>query len=140
QVEELTYQLRQLEEQLRRMQEDNEFRFRDLEGGSGGSGGAAPGPRSDAAPPSSTGSPALALPDNPQPPGNEVPDAIGSLAGAYPDAASPGLGTPPQPLGTLTLDPSLGDQPLDLTAPAGPSGGPNVAAINPSGDARTDYE
>ncbi|MEO8668880.1 MAG: tol-pal system protein YbgF, partial [Bauldia sp.] len=32
QVEELTFQVRQLQDQLKRAQEDNEFRFKDLEG------------------------------------------------------------------------------------------------------------
>jgi tol-pal system protein YbgF len=72
-------------------------------------------------------------------------DAIGDLASAPPAAtdATPGLGAPPQPLGSLTLDgpPPAPDQPMDLGAPVLPdSQGPQVASVQPTGDARTDYE
>ncbi len=41
-IEELNFQILQMQDQLRRMQEDNEFRFQELEGGSGGGGGGQP--------------------------------------------------------------------------------------------------
>ncbi len=158
QIEELTFQLRQLQEQLKRMQEDNEFRFRDLEGGkSGGSQ-----PQRSEAPPSAEATPSesAALPPaeppmlSPSDGGGITPDvggmpsdAIGALAGAPPAGEAPmggGLGAPPGPLGSLTLDgpPPAPDQPMDLGAPITPGGGsgPDVASIAPSGDARTDYE
>jgi tol-pal system protein YbgF len=147
QVEELTFQLRQLQEQLKRMQQDNEFRFRELEGG-----GPAP-VRSEAPQESLPPSDIATLPPPaapPLPPQGESPDAIGAIAGEPPLPEAPdlsGTGAPPQPLGTLTLDAppptDLGDQPLDLTRPLPPldaAPGPDLAAIQPSGDPRTDYE
>ena len=151
QVEELTFQIRQLQEQLKRAQEDNEFRFRDLEGGGG-----APKPRSEAPqegpPPADTAALPPSAPPLPPtlPPLGDQPDAIGAIAGQEPlPQASDltGTGAPPAPLGSLTLDgpppADLGDQPIDLTQPLPPAGGgpdPQVAMIQPSGDARTDYE
>jgi tol-pal system protein YbgF len=167
QIEEMTFQLRQLQEQLKRMQEDNEFRFRDLEGGNGGGAGQ-PQPRSEAppppeAPPSETAAlPPSGPPPEPAPGAASEPtmepsmapppdfsgapsDAIGALAGAPPTEESlmPGLGAPPGALGSLTLDGPVPapEQPMDLGAPILPdAGGPQVASISPSGDARTDYE
>jgi tol-pal system protein YbgF len=158
QIEELTFQLRQLQEQLKRMQEDNEFRFRDLEGAKGGGGGQ---PQRSEAPPPAEPSPAepppsetATFPPDELPPatpplafpqGSGPLDSIGDLAGAPPTEIdpTPGLGAPPQPLGSLTLDapPPGPDQPMDLGAPILPqSEGPQVASIQPSGDPRTDYE
>jgi tol-pal system protein YbgF len=37
-IEEMSYQLLQMQEQLRKTQEDNEYRFQEIEGGKGGSG------------------------------------------------------------------------------------------------------
>ena len=150
QIEELTFQLRQLQEQLKRMQEDNEFRFRDLEGGN--AGGQQPKQRSEAPPPSepppaetATLPPAEPMAPPPDVGGPGSPDAIGDLAGVPPTGLdlTPGLGEPPRPLGSLTLDapPPGPEQPMDLGAPILPEGeGPQVASIQPSGDARTDYE
>ncbi|WP_068313477.1 tol-pal system protein YbgF [Polycladidibacter hongkongensis] len=50
QVEELTYQLRMLEDKLRRAQEDNEYRIQQLENSNGIASGAVPLPQSGAAP------------------------------------------------------------------------------------------
>jgi tol-pal system protein YbgF len=146
QVEELTFQLRQLQELLKRMQEDNEFRFRELEGGG-------PAPARSEAPQEAPPGDIATLPPPvapPLPPQGDSPDAIGAIAGEPPLMEAPdlsGIGEPPQPLGTFTLDappPSdLGDQPLDLTRPLPPldaAPGPDVAMIQPSGDPRTDYE
>jgi tol-pal system protein YbgF len=141
QVEELTYQLRQLQDQLARMQEDNEFRFRDLEGG--GSGGAS---RKQSAAPETppAGAAATSVPVLP-PPGQQ--DSVGAIAGAPPIPPTPpaagGPGAPPQPLGTLTLDapaPSGGaNQPIDLTRPPSQPGA-ELAAVAPTGNPRTDYD
>jgi tol-pal system protein YbgF len=129
QVEELTFRLRQLEEQLQRVQEDNEFRFRELEGG-----GPAPVRQSEA------------------PAGG---DQIGTMAAEAPAApaqqANPGLGAPAQPLGTLVLDApaDAGGQPLDLTSLARgdngqPAAQPGAAsgefAVASTGDPRADYD
>lgn len=96
-VEDLNYQLLQMEEQMRQMQKDNEFRFQQLEGGHGGGGGggsaAAPSPdRSENVAPST--------------PGND--HARAALPGVAPAASAPsgnpGLGTPPRSLGSLSID------------------------------------
>ena len=136
QIEELTYQLRLLQDQMKRMQEDTDFRFSEL-------GGTAPArPAQDA---TETGVAA----------GAEQADAIGSLADAPPITSDDlQLGAPPKPLGTLTLDapPPPEEQPLDLSSLAGgdiapgdplaPGGmeQPQVASIAPSGDPRFDYD
>lgn len=140
QVEELTHQLRQLQDQLTRVQEDNEFRFRDLEGGtSAGQGGAKPlAQDAPAVDPAATAIPTL------PPPGQQ--GAVGSIAGAppIPPAAPSGPGAPPTSLGTLTLDaPSVANgganQPIDLMRPP-PQSGTDVASVAPTGDPRTDYD
>jgi tol-pal system protein YbgF len=149
QVEELTFQLRQLQDQLKRMQEDNDFRFRELEGG-------APPPARSEAPPQETPQGDVATLPTPEaappvaPLQGDNPDAIGAIAGEPPLMDAPdlsGTGAPPQPLGSLTLDAppttDIGDQPLDLTRPLPPLDappGPDVAMVQPSGDPRTDYE
>ena len=127
QVEELTHKVSQLEDQLKRMQEDYEFRFRDLEGG----GGAPPQQRSEA--PAAERGPAVA--EAPAMSGGGMGDAIGSIAGE----GGGNLGAPPEPLGTLTMDASQPgfDRPIDLSAP--PPAGPDVAMVSPSGDPRSDY-
>lgn len=129
QVEELTFHVRQLQEQLQRMQQDNDFRFNELEGG-------APPARQSQAPAQT-----------------QQTDTIGSLAGAEegPMEGTSGLGTPPQPLGQLVLDApaDAGGQPLDLNTLAR-GGEPQTAAqpevatdsfiVASTGDPRADYD
>ncbi len=104
QVEEARFKAQQLEEQLRRFQEDTEFRFRDLEGGG-----------------------ITAIPDNTPPTGQ---NPIGQQLSQQPLPGEPALGQPPlaptpQILGQLTVDPptapadDLSGRPLDLSALAG---------------------
>jgi tol-pal system protein YbgF len=141
-VEELTFQISQLQAQIRRMQEDNEFRFRELEGGT------APTSRSEA--PVETPSTDLATASPPAPPTLLPPDTTGQSAslGTPTSQGQPlsGPGAPPQPLGTLTLSgAAMGNsgQPLDLTAPLPPvtaPAGPDLAMAAPTGDARSDFE
>lgn len=132
QVEELNFLLLQLQEQMRKMQEDNEYRFQQLEGG-----GATTQQRSEAVPSPATPNPAApdpAAPDPAAPNGNRV-------AGAAP---APGQGEPPRNLGAIVLNPdgsvkdvTLGE-PMDLRE-AGP-GAPlppddtNVAALPETSD------
>jgi len=149
QIDELSFQLRQLEDQLRRAQEDTDYRLRTLEGGGGQPQqiGEAGSPRQVGA-----GAPLAASPQV---------DSIGTIAG-QPDNMSVNdgtvLGAPPQPLGTLVIgsEPPADGQPLDLSALArrgaasespalsdetAPGGvvPQQVVAIEPSGDPRTDY-
>lgn len=110
QVEEARFKAQQLEEQLRRFQEDTEFRFRDLEGGG-----------------------ITAIPDNTPPTGQ---NPIGQQLSQQPVPGEQVLGqTPPAPtpqiLGQLTVEaPSapaddLSGRPLDLSALAGSLSQPN---------------
>jgi len=110
QVEELTFQLGQLQERLQRMQEDNEFRFGELEGGgSAGAGRVAP-----ASPQGAASEPQPPVPTLP-PPGQD--GSFGAAAGGSPQPPDvTGPGAPPQQLGTLTIDgpPVPGaNQPID---------------------------
>ncbi len=90
-IEEMSFQLLQMQEQIRKFQEDNEFRFQDLENGrsSGQKSGALEAPKSNdqaSVTPEVTESPAPAAP------------ADGGLAAADPGAA------PPTTLGQIIFD------------------------------------
>jgi tol-pal system protein YbgF len=149
QIEELTHDLQQLQDQMKRAQEDNEFRFQDLESGKSGGRKAAAAPPPPAAEQNAQAEAAPAVVDQPA---AEAPagDQIGNLAEAPPaDAGGDGqaLGAPPRPLGTLTLDgpPPAGDGPIDLSSMArggdnAQAGDATVAALAPSGNPRADYE
>ena len=112
QLEELNFQFLQLQEQLRRQQEDYEFRFRQLEDGAPSApmqeGLATPAPAPDpqararlqpAAPPTGTGQ-------------------ADRVVLADPGAAA--TGAPPRTLGTLTIDPSgaVVDSDIDFSSSA----------------------
>lgn len=133
-IERLQFENRQLREQLRKFQEDVEFRFQ--EGAGRGAGGAAPRPaqgappatppgrRSDAFDPSAT----PAAPGAPRPLGQTAPSA------PLPSGAIAGI--------IEREEGSAG--PLDLNAvgrapAAQPPARPSIAATG-SGDARADYE
>jgi tol-pal system protein YbgF len=99
-IEELGFQLLQMEERMRQMQEDNEFRFQQLEGGGGATAGAN-GDRTDAGPVSTD--PAVT---------EEVPmdaaglDTLPGVDGSGTASTTPdsGLGAPERTLGSLTFD------------------------------------
>lgn len=144
-IDELTHQIEQLQNVLKRAQEDNEFRLQQLEGGKGQK-------RSEAAPPatpSATGGATTATADAPMDSvgeGGTMPagfaiDAPGAVATTQP-AADASLGTPPAPLGTLpgamaadTAPPSASavGGPLDLSAIARGEFTPNPTTITTSG-------
>ncbi len=102
-IEEMSYQLLQMQETIRKQQEDNEFRFQQLEktgGGASGGGGAAKTPvkksEADIAPPASGG-------------GDDIAKVIQAPQGAEtaPSTdvpANEGLGQPPQELGSMDFD------------------------------------
>jgi TolA-binding protein len=95
-VEDLNYQLLQMQEQMRQMQKDNEFRFQQLEGGHGGGGSASQAPsrdRSDNSAPTPDSSRELAR--------RAAPSDEPRAAEAQRDS---GLGAPPRSLGTTFLD------------------------------------
>ncbi|WP_185983317.1 tol-pal system protein YbgF [Aureimonas mangrovi] len=117
-VEEMSFLVLQLQEQLRNAQEDNELRFQDLEGGSGG-GGQTPERRSEATPPAAGGSGdgefALGLP--PQ----------GTSAGVN---ATSGQG---DDIGTLLDQASLEDLGGAISQDGASGGSQTVASINANG-------
>lgn len=141
-IDELTHQIEQLQNLLKRAQEDNEFRLQQLEGGKGQK-------RSDAAPvaPSAV-APATATADAPMDSvgeGEALPagfaiDAPGTVAATQP-ASDPALGAPPAPLGTLpggmtaeaAPSASAVGGPLDLSAIARGELAPTDTAITTSG-------
>ena len=154
-LEELNFLILQTQEQLRKQQEDNEFRFQELEGGSGG---AKPKPagnkRSDAAPADAatqTASvPPLATPQAPAagtataaatPPSARANDEVAATIGAA-DGSLPGV---PQNLGAVRFDQngnliggSVSQEPVDLLsgtqkAPAAATDNTTVASL-PSTD------
>ncbi len=121
QLEELNFQLLQMQETLRKQQEDNEFRLQQLEEKQQG-----------AVSPSTTTQPetgvAEAAPDAVAP--NAPADGGQLLAAPAPAQA----GEPPRTLGTLTVDPSgnvLGAG-VDFSAPIVPGAGTGLPS--PSGD------
>ncbi|MBS1168927.1 MAG: tol-pal system protein YbgF [Proteobacteria bacterium] len=142
-IDELTHQIDQLQNMLKRAQEDNQFRLQQLEGGKGQK-------RSEAAP--AVAPSAAATATNAEAPmdsvgeGGTMPagfaiDAPGAVAGTQP-AADATLGTQPAPLGTLpgtmaadTAPPSASavGGPLDLSAIARGELAPNNSPIATSG-------
>ena len=119
-VEELTFQILQMQEQVRKLQEDNEFRFQELEKSKQGNAGPKVKPADDTA---------QAAPDAPKDPadvrvvttdnagnGDDVADVIDGTQGA---------GAPPQDLGAVKFD--------ENGNPIGGAAAPDkVAAIPPA--------
>lgn len=165
QVEELRFQLKQVEDQFKRFQTDSDTRFRDLEGARGG-GRPAPSAATPRIAPPQAPSPQASLPQT-SPPQTPVPsqkrsDAFDpTTAGPAPGAPRPlgapvqpgapvqlgssGVATPPgaplpsgalPPGGRLVQDGELG-APLDVTGQRRPPGPPPVAAL---GDAKSDFD
>ena len=124
-IEELGFQLLQMEERIRQMQEDNEFRFQQLEGGGATAG--ANGDRTDAG--STATNPAVT---------EEVPmDAAGldSLPGVEDSATASTtpnqtLGAPERTLGSLTFDEN--GNPVGADAGDFPSTTETAALNNPA--------
>jgi len=141
-IDELTHQIEQLQTILKRAQEDNEFRLKQLEGGKGQK-------RSDAGPlaapsavnPAATAeAPMDSVGDGETLPAGFAIDAPGAVATAEPPADA--LGTPPAPLGTLpgTMAPDVAPPsasavggPLDLSAIARGELAPTDTTIATSG-------
>jgi tol-pal system protein YbgF len=111
-VEEMSYQLLQMQEQIRKTQEDNEFRFQQLEKKGGGAGGAGGSPtvgggtlkKSEAAPadPAASGGQddvanVIGTQDGDGSAGSDMPASGGQQGGN-------GLGKPPAQLGSMQFD------------------------------------
>lgn len=111
-IEEMSYQILQMQESLRKTQEDNEFRFQELEKGGGGGGGATGGStkgtkKSEADVPPATTNQAQARPQGQG--GDDVATIIEAPQGAETAPsndvpANSGLGQPPQQLGSMDFD------------------------------------
>ncbi|WP_162246030.1 MULTISPECIES: tol-pal system protein YbgF [unclassified Aureimonas] len=122
-VEELSFQMLQIQEQMRKMQEDNDFRFQELEGAASAGGGAGK-KRSEAAPATAA-------------PGTAASAAPGSGDAEYSAAAPSSTATPPA-AGGDEIGSLLGGGQLDVgsisSAPAAPSSGSGtVASVLPKG-------
>jgi tol-pal system protein YbgF len=108
-IEELNFQVLQMQEQMRKQQEDNEFRFQQLEGGSGGQPPAQK--KSDAAPQDGDSGNSVA-----EAPADQAPADAGTQPGGgqsvgevivESQTGDPGkviTGTPPKTFGTITVD------------------------------------
>jgi tol-pal system protein YbgF len=105
-IEEMSFQLLQMQETIRKAQEDNEFRFQELEKGGGasaGGGSSKPMKKSEAVVPPPADQTAQG--------GDDVARTIQATRGAEtaPSAdvpANDGLGQPPKQLGSIDFDPS----------------------------------
>ncbi|TGQ67625.1 tol-pal system protein YbgF [Mesorhizobium sp. M00.F.Ca.ET.186.01.1.1] len=163
-IEELNFQVLQMQEQIRKQQEDNEFRFQQLEGGSqgGSQGGQPPAPKkksdattdtnTDVAAAPATRAPAGAAPaDAASAGGKTVEDVIVESPDGEPGKVIPGTGAPEKTFGTITVDKNgnvvdaggstQSTAPTQDTAPAtgapakaGKSGGTVVAALPSTND------
>jgi tol-pal system protein YbgF len=140
-IEELGFQMLQMQEQMRQFQEDNEFRFQSLEGG------APAGDRSSAEPPAPGGQPSDFSATQPQPelqpPSAPSGTQTGALPGVQQDVTAsttpaPGSSAPAeQTLGTMIFDEQgnlsrtidSGTNGGNASGPA-PSAGTDVAALS----------
>jgi tol-pal system protein YbgF len=141
-VEGLEFQLTQMQTQLAKQAEDNEFRFQELEGGAGGKPQAA-APTDGVTPsdtlPQTPASDAPAVAATPEAPAAAAPmddlplaDLNGEPMDSVGDSADPLLKGGIDQLGTMSTDDPLGGRPLDLTL----GGGSEIS----SGDAKAQYD
>ncbi|GJD49504.1 Cell division coordinator CpoB [Methylobacterium crusticola] len=144
QIESLQYENRQLKEQLRKFQEDVEFRFQDAKGGrpAAGTPPAKPQKRSDAFDPGQN----PAAPGAPQPLGT-APSATPRAVAATPATPAAGAALAPPPAAIEEDDAPEYGEPVDLKAPPRPPAvvapaarPPQSVAATGSGDPRADYE
>jgi tol-pal system protein YbgF len=166
-VEQLQYRNQQLDQQLKRMQEDNEFRFQEL-GGKGGARPTAPqrpataqppptqyqAPQPQYQPPAPTGSgrrsDAFDPNQNPAAPG--APRVLGTTAASEPLTAeeSAGIGAPGgrdagAPLDLSTLSANAASAAADGSLPPPPPRSPNAtgartAALSPAATPRDEFD
>ena len=106
-IEELNFQVLQMQEQIRKQQEDNEFRFQQLEGGSPGAPKPAGQKKSDAEPTTDSSvaeAPAQAPADAAAAPagGQSIEDVI--VESPTGDPGNLVTGTRPKTFGTITVD------------------------------------
>jgi tol-pal system protein YbgF len=109
-IEQLQFRNQQLEQSLRRMQEDIEFRFQEL-GGKAGARSAPPRPG--------------AVPAAPPPAPAAAPPAPGRRSDAFDPSQSPGAPGAPRTLGTMAENAGPSAQPLPPPGDEQPVGAPN---------------
>jgi tol-pal system protein YbgF len=153
-IEELNFQILQMQEQMRKMQEDNEFRFQEIEGkrtdaGAPADNDVAAAPSAPAVPPAAEDQ-AAAQPDA-TPAVPLEPEVLIDNGTGDPADTPAGPGEPPKTFGTITFDDdgnvtggSVGDQTTQaLPAPSAAPGGqtapsaqhdPTVVAALPATD------
>jgi tol-pal system protein YbgF len=138
-IDELTFQIQQLQELLRRTQEDTEFRFQEMQGGG------MPQKRSEA--PSGLPSPGGVLPDDSLAGSMDRPSGAGidsgsanvpvELGNGFSIDSGEEYGAPPRVLGTIPTGDgtgAIGSGPLDLSAIArGDDGYQTSGVVMPSG-------
>ncbi len=125
-IEEMSFQLLQMQEQMRKTQEDNEFRFQDLEGG-----GAKKKSEAPVSPDSSSTSVATAAPSSGT--GAAADDVAGIIQSEQPPVGQDAGGAPPSTLGSIRLDDKGMPVGSTLNAPgSNASSLPGVATAAPS--------
>ncbi|MCL6710057.1 tol-pal system protein YbgF [Pseudomonas sp. R2.Fl] len=108
-IEEMSFQLLQMQEQIRKFQEDNEFRFQELE-----KSGVKKSDASPATPSQETSSVAEIVTKPPEASGGEVASIdTGSISDNLGSSDTAGLGAPEQTLGSIQLD--AGGMPVGAT-------------------------
>ncbi|WP_319532903.1 tol-pal system protein YbgF [uncultured Cohaesibacter sp.] len=146
QMEELNFRIRQLQEQLQRLQEDNEFRFQDLEKGNGRRNSSSNTQSQPTAPSSQQTFEQLGTP--PQPLGtlseNQVPaDDLAGNTTIMQQPSDQQFNTPQQPgSGPIDLSAMLGGNVAGPSSPSNPDSQTAPSAQNNSltGDPATDYD
>ena len=117
-MEELNFQILQLQEQIRKMQEDNEFRFQELEKKSDASG------KSNRAVAGNT----------PAAEGKPAEDSVaGVIANDKTNATDPNLGAPQKTFGTITVDKNGNVRSVEPADGAGPAAGTEAPAAKQGG-------
>jgi tol-pal system protein YbgF len=127
-IEELNFQVLQMQEQLRKMQEDNEFRFQELE--KRGEAGAAANKKTEATRPLAKNK--TAADTNPPPTNNGVAAVTpGDDSTAAPtDSQDPALGAPPADLGEVTVDKDGNIKGAKMGEPQEPAAGSGNSSDN----------
>lgn len=131
QIEQLNFEIRQLQDRIQRMQEDNEFRFQDLEK-------SGPGKRSDAGAPAETTA-SIAAPSTAAatPPRASEPATLGQVPAASQTAATADAPGRPLDLSTLIANGGILEKPVETGTPGVKS---QQLVLAPSGDPRDEYD
>jgi tol-pal system protein YbgF len=128
-VEELNFQVLQMQEQLRKMQEDNEFRFQELE--KRGEAGAAANKKTEATQPRAKGT--TTADNGPAARDGTVGTVTSGNSAAPPataDSEDPALGAPPANLGEVTVDKNGNVKGAKMGEPSEPAGGSGNSSDN----------